>query len=92
MSVFVSMFWLLWGNIMLAAMALKIAEQQTSFSVYDLFYWTFVVLLAITRFCDIRYYRKVTLKGSPATMKHWRKYVKYLLFVSVITWVLVHAL
>lgn len=90
LGVFVGMFWMLWGNIFVAAMAIKIVQKQASLSVYDIFYWVFVVLLALTRFCDIRYFRRFTLKGSPATMMHWRKYFKYLLFVSVGLWILAH--
>lgn len=93
-GVFISLFWLLWGNIFVVAMAIKIIQKQTflSISFYDAFYWTFVILLAITRYCDIRYYRKTTLKGLPATMSHWRKYTAWLFLISVSLWLLAHLL
>ena len=89
---FVGLFWMLWGNIFLGALAIKIFQKQAFYSYYDLFYWVIVVLLAITRYCDVRFYKGVTIKGAPATMAHWRKYIKYLLFISAGLWILANGL
>jgi hypothetical protein len=92
MRVYVGMFWLLWGNIILVSMAIKITQKQTFLSIYDNIYWVIVVLLAITKYCDIRYFEGIPTKGTPATMVHWRKYVMYLLLVSAGIWLLASGL
>ena len=91
MGVFLGMFWLLWGNIILVSMAVKISQQHT-FSTYDIIYWVTVALLAITRYCDIKFFKGITIRGSQATMKHWRKYILYLLLASVVLWILANGL
>lgn len=88
MKTFIGMFWMLWGNIFLVSMAIKISQKQTFYSLYDIFYWVIVVLLAIARYCDVRFCKGVTVKSTPATMEHWRKYIKYLLLISVGLWIL----
>jgi hypothetical protein len=89
---YIGMFWLLWGNIILVSMAIKITQKQTFLSVYDLIYWVNVILLAILRYCDIKYFKGITATGSQATMVHWRKYITYLLLVSAALWIFANGL
>ncbi|MEN6309344.1 MAG: hypothetical protein ABFD91_16480 [Anaerohalosphaeraceae bacterium] len=90
LGTFVSMFWLLWGNILLGAMAIKIIQKQALLSAFDIVYWVLVMLMAISRFWDIKYCKGITIKGSRATMWHWRRYIFYLFVVAVGLWLLVN--
>ncbi|MBM4102972.1 MAG: hypothetical protein FJ263_02830 [Planctomycetes bacterium] len=89
-GLFARIFWSLIGNIILVFLAVKIFRNQALFSISDLLYWVLVSLLALTRYCDIKYLKGITAEGLPATMTHWRKYVKYLVFISTGLWLLAH--
>lgn len=89
-GLFARIFWSLIGNIILVFLAVKISQKQTLFSILDLLYWVMVPLLVIVRYCDIKYLKGITAMGLPATMEHWRKYVKYLVFISTGLWLLTH--
>jgi hypothetical protein len=92
LGLFVRLFWVLYGNIILVFLASRIPQKQTFLSIYDLLYWVIVVLLAISRYCDIKYFKGITVMGSPATLVHWRRYAKHLLLVSAGLWVLANGL
>jgi hypothetical protein len=92
LGLFARMFWSLIGNVILFFLAVGIFQKQTMLSIFDLMYWVIVPLLAIVRYCDIKYLAGITAMGLPATMEHWRKYVKYLLLVSAGLWILAHVL
>jgi hypothetical protein len=87
---FARIFWSLIGNIILVFLAVKIFQKQTLLSIFDLLYWVLVPLLVMVRYCDIKYLKGITVEGLPATMTQWRKYVKYLVFISTGLWLLTH--
>jgi hypothetical protein len=92
LGLFARMFWSLIGNAILFFLAAGIYRTQTAISIFDIEFLGVVLLLIIVRYLDIKYLKGVTVEGLPATMEHWRKYVKHILLISSGLWILAHIL
>ena len=87
------LFWMMIGNVALAASAFGVAEDSAlALGSADAIYWAVVGLLLAARYGDIRYFHGRTTDGSPATMAHWRRYAAVLVAVSTAIWLLAHTL
>lgn len=87
----VRLAWMFLGNGLLALSAGVIAGHRSSvFSVADLVFWADVGMLVGLRYLDITRLQGLTAAGTPATRRHWRRYVMALLIVAATAWALAH--
>lgn len=87
----VRLAWMFLGNGILALSAGVIAGHRSSvFSVADLVFWADVGMLVGLRYLDITHLQGLTAAGTPATRRHWRRYVMVLLIVAGVAWTLAH--
>jgi hypothetical protein len=92
LQVLIRMFWMLFGNIALAALAISIYTAKGSTSGLDVaFGLTLLALLAI-RYADIRYLDGRTASDEPATPKTYRNYAIGLSVLSLVAWATAHLL
>jgi len=85
-------YWVFFGNALVALLALAILQGGARLGLADVFYWLGVASLAGCRYADIRHYGGSTAEGQPATIAHWRRYSLLLLGVAIVVWLGVHAL
>ncbi|PKN54289.1 MAG: hypothetical protein CVU56_27350 [Deltaproteobacteria bacterium HGW-Deltaproteobacteria-14] len=89
----VRLYWLIFGNILLALMAMLILlEQGSTFSLADAGYGAGVLLLIGARHLDVARFNGLTAEGEPATMAHFRRYATLLIAVAVVMWGAVHGI
>ena len=87
------LLWMGFGNLALMVLAILIWQDKIPFfSVHDLLVGLVVVLLIVCRYIDISYFHGGTSYGEPATMKHWRRYVVWLVLISLAMWAAAHGL
>jgi hypothetical protein len=92
-SLFVRIFWMLFGNVILIASAVLIFQRKDwRFHTADVVFWGTVAALILTRYLDIKLYNGLTATGKPATMSHWRMYAAVLLAGSIAVWGLLHVI
>jgi hypothetical protein len=89
-GLFLRLFWMFLGNMVLGVSALLIVQAGASFSPMDILYWLTVPLLVAARYAEISWYKGVTAYGEPASMAHWRRYTVGLLLSAVGVWLTVH--
>ena len=89
-AVFLRLFWMFLGNMVLGASALLIMQAGAYLSLIDILYWLTVPLLVAARYVDISWFKGSTAYGEPATMTHWRRYTVGLLLFAVGAWLAVH--
>jgi len=87
---FLRLFWMFVGNMVLGVSALLIVQTGASFSPIDILYWLTVPLLVAARYADICWFKGATAYGEPASMAHWRRYTIGLLLFSAGAWLAVH--
>lgn len=85
------LFWTAVGNLALLALIYSISTRQ-GFSLLDAVYWLVVAALATARYLEITRYRGQTLEGTPATLKHFRRYALWLGVVALALWIGSHVL
>jgi hypothetical protein len=91
-GVLARLFWMLFGNAILAFSAVFILHNRGGFlHTADLVFWITVAVLVLVRYLDIRFLNGLTAAGAPASMRHWIRYVVVLLAVAVVGWILAHA-
>lgn len=89
----IRLYWLIFGNIVLALMAMLILlEQQSTFSLADAGYAAGVLLLIGARHLDVARFNGLTAEGEPATMAHFRRYTALLLAVAAVMWGAAHGI
>jgi hypothetical protein len=94
LGTFARIFWALVGNAVLFFVALGIFQRHADFAAFsglDLFYCVVAALLAVVRYCDIKYLGGLNGEGHPASIKDWITYVKFLLPISAGLWLAAHA-
>ncbi|TFH40572.1 MAG: hypothetical protein E4H01_16360 [Lysobacterales bacterium] len=93
LGILLRLTWLMFGNVLLMALAIAIAERQSAgfLTVVDAAFWTLVGGLALARYVDITRMKGQTASGEPATIGHWRRYLVTLLPLSVVVWGAAHA-
>jgi hypothetical protein len=92
LGIIARLWWMLLGNAILAFSILFIVENKDGFfRIADLVFWTAVGTLVLVRYLDIRLLNGLTVTGSPASIRHWVKYVAILVACSTTTWALAHA-
>jgi len=89
-ALFLRLFWMVLGNMVLGVSALLIAQGGASFSLIDLVYWLTIPLLVAARYVDISWFKGNTAYGEPASMAHWRRYTVGLLLSAIGAWLAVH--
>ncbi|MCE5185896.1 MAG: hypothetical protein LLF76_07205 [Planctomycetaceae bacterium] len=90
LGLFARFFWSLLGNLILFVLLAEIFRSQKTLTYLDLAYWVTVFLVVTVRYLDIKYLKGVTYEGLPATMSHWKKYVKFYVLVLAALWLLAH--
>jgi hypothetical protein len=86
------LFWMVVGNAVLAFSAVFILENKSGFfHAADVVFWCAAGVLIVVRYLDIRFCNGLTAVGTPASMRHWVRYVVVLLVVSTVVWILAHA-
>jgi hypothetical protein len=85
-------FWSIIGHAILIFQVMQIVKRGAIFTRLDIVYWITVLAMIAVRYCDIRYFRGITLMGQPAAMRNWKKYVMYLIIISAAAWILSHLL
>jgi hypothetical protein len=83
------LFWILFGHLLLVALAGWIARRQ-GFSAFDLAYWVTVAALVAARYTDITRFNGTTAEGEPATLDHFRRYAAYTVLIGAVIWLGVH--
>ena len=74
-GLFVRLYWLILGNILLIMMAMLIfLNRESFFSGADLGYWGALALLIVARYVDVKRVHGLTSEGEPATMSHFKRY------------------
>ncbi len=92
LSLLVRLFWMVIGNFILFFMAAGIcASEKKGLDLKDAVYWIAAILLALTRYIDIKYLGGLTAQGAPASMTHWYRYVAGLIICGGLIWGLAHA-
>ena len=90
LPVVIRLAWLVVGNATLLFLGLRIAQEKT-FSRLDLAFWAAVLALILVRYIDSTRLHGLTKDGEPASLRHWRSYVIFLLLGSGALWGLAHA-
>ncbi len=91
-GVLARLFWMLFGNALLAFSLIFILHNQGGFlHTADGVFWVTVAVLVLVRYLDIRFCNGLTAAGTPASSRHWIKYVIILLVASTTAWILAHA-
>jgi len=82
-GLFLTLFWVLAGNVSLALIAYSIAFRKgILMGLYIALFIINVLALAIARYFDILFFHGNTASGEPATLVHWVKYAKALGIIS----------
>jgi hypothetical protein len=87
---FLRLFWMFLGNIVLGVSALLIVKAGASFSPIDILYWLTTSLLVAARYVDISWFKGDTAYGEPASMTHWWHYTIGLLLLAAGAWLAAH--
>ena len=88
----IRMLWLLAvPAVLLLSAAVIVQQHRKPFTAADAVFFGTVILAAVIRYLDIRFFGGATETGDPATMHHWRRYAILLILVSLIVWVAAHA-
>jgi hypothetical protein len=82
------------GNLILVLAAIGIGQNHAGFTLTgrDLFFWATALSLLVARYVDIRYLGGQTGDGHPASMTHWTRYAATVLSVSLMFWLVAHAI
>jgi hypothetical protein len=84
-------YWMFAGNILIAFLALLIAQQKGDFYTFkDILYWLAVASVVAGRYVDIQFMNGQTADGAPATMKNWERHSTVLGAVTVLAWIACH--
>jgi hypothetical protein len=89
----IRLLWLGIGNLVLVLAAIGIVQNKSGFTLtsVDLVYWFTALGLPILRYVDIRHFNGKTSDNQPATMSHWARYAAEVLGISLVLWLVVHA-
>ena len=90
----VRLFWLMVGNVILVLAAIGIGQNHAGFTLTgrDIFFWAAALSLLVVRYVDIRYLGGQTGDGHPASMTHWARYAATILGISLVLWLVAHAI
>ncbi|TNF34769.1 MAG: hypothetical protein EP329_06895 [Deltaproteobacteria bacterium] len=92
-ALFVRLYWLIFGNILLAFMGMMILlHSGGGFFWADIAYGAGLALLVGARWLDVTRLDGLTTEGEPATPAHLRRYVVLTLAVGVPVWGALHGL
>lgn len=92
-GVFVRLYWLVLGNVLLLFLLTFIFERHPPLpSLLDVVYFVVVASLILARYIDIRFLDGETGEGIPATMTNWRRYTMLVGSVGVGAWLLARTL
>ncbi len=84
--------WMLVGNVILAILAIRIAERRDfEWHLADTLYWAVVLALVLLRWVDVRALKGETASGQPATFAHWKRYAVLLFVAALLVWAAAHA-
>jgi hypothetical protein len=85
LGLFLRLYWIMIGNAALAiGAALPVAYPRLPTATLLGAYALVVVTLIAARYVDIRYCGGQTVDGTPADLKHWRRYVMILLPIALL--------
>ena len=85
-AVFLRIFWMILGNMVLGLSALVIAGGASTPGAADAVFCGTVPLLIAARRVDILRHGGKTASGEPATMSHWRRHAILLLACAAVLW------
>ena len=88
------LFWMGAGNLILVLAAIGIGQNHAGFTLTgrDIFFWAAALSLLVVRYVDIRYLGGQTGDGHPASMTHWVRYAATILGISLVLWLVAHAI
>lgn len=87
----IRLYWMGLGNAVLFFSAILIAQRREDFlSELDAVYGSAVFSLVMFRYIDIKYFKGNTSTGEPATMAHWKRYMRAMLVLALFAWGMVH--
>ncbi len=87
------LLWMFVGNAALGISAIQIAKSHDGFlSLWDLVFWLIAPGLVALRYVDITRFKGTTAVGTPATLDHWKRYVKMLIPAAIVIWAAAHGL
>jgi hypothetical protein len=90
-SLFVQVFWRLFGNALAFFSLLAILNHKGKmFYTYDIVFWCMIAALISARFIDFKIWGGVNEKNEPITIGHCKKYTKILLVIAFISWLISH--
>jgi hypothetical protein len=90
LQVLIRIFWMLIGNIVLAALAISMYHAKGFPSGKDVAFGVTLLLLLVIRYLDIRYLNGRTASDEPASPTTYRNYAIGLLVISLVAWAAVH--
>jgi len=91
LALMVRLTWMAYGNIAVALLAVLIVQAR-DFSALDVAFWGVVGTMVSVRYVDVTRFGGLTAEGEPASIRHWRRYASGLVGVSLLLWMVVHAL
>jgi uncharacterized membrane-anchored protein len=92
LGIIVRLLWMLVGNAILFISIVFIFQHKGGlFHTADVVFWITVAALVFVRYLDIKLCGGLTVRGMPASMAHWIKYVAILLISSAAVWGISHA-
>jgi len=89
-AIFLRVYWMFLGNIVLALSFLGIATGDNPFGWGDVGYWFAIVTMTAARYVDITRYEGLTGTGERATVADWRKYAMGLVVGGLVAWLGAH--
>lgn len=87
LSLFIRLFWMLFGNGLLILFAISIILNRATIFV-DVAFWLTVTILISIRYIDIKWLKGQTSEAKPATLNDWRQYSIRLLIISTVFYAL----
>jgi len=84
--------WMLLGTATLVLSTLAISQYHGLLSAADAVFWGAIAGCIALRYVDIRWMAGQTAAGEPATKRHWRRYVLFLVGGGLIVWGAAHGL
>jgi hypothetical protein len=89
--VFLRVFWMVLGNLILAVCILVILTQRIqTISIPDAVLAVTIPLVIVARYLDVTRFGGRTAYGEPASIAHWRRYALGVLLGSIAAWACAH--
>lgn len=78
------------GNAILLFIGAQLIQSDRHLSGLDIAYWLVVLLVVSARFVDIKYFAGTDEYGTPASLRHARRFAIKVVSVAGILWLVIH--